>query len=110
MAAALTSTLHRRSTMPALPGRPLTRLLNRRTPRGFTLIELLVVVVTTAVMFGVLLPPVVKVRLTVRQHHCVFDFEEIQAAQREYRTTHPMYAASLGQLEDAGLLDHSLGQ
>jgi prepilin-type N-terminal cleavage/methylation domain-containing protein len=72
--------------------------LRKPQQKGFTLVELVVVIAIIAILIGLLLPAVQKVREAANEGHCTVKLRRIASAQKAFFQTHGTYSGSFDEL------------
>lgn len=70
----------------------------RKAETGFTLLELVVVIAIIAILIGLLLPAIQKVREAANENNATIKLRQIGSAQKSFFNSHGTYAGTLAEL------------
>src|SRR6266404_495798 len=71
---------------------------DQQRQNGFTLVELVVVIAIIAILIGLLMPAVQKVREAANKEHAISHLRLIHAAEMSFFNSHGAYSGSLDEL------------
>ena len=75
-----------------------------RSRRRFPWLEVLIVIVGVVITISIGVPKYIRARMSLREEAAILQIQAVHRAQRQYRSRHGRFAASLTELAEAGLI------